>query len=247
MTIYAASSGAGGLTVFVGFALFMVAGIILSAVYEKKRREEFQRVAQNLGFQFPTQSELPSASPSSCGLELFSLGRSGAVSNLLKTSVRGVEISLFDYQYVTGSGKNRTTHRQTVAMFFTPDAILPAFTLRPENIFHRIGSAFGYQDIDFSSHPKFSKNYLLRSPDEAGVRALFNDQALEYFENQPEFCVEAAVSSLIVFRHHHRVKPENLEAFLETGLEVLAVLGAAHISLQEFSPGAPDLAPGRNA
>jgi hypothetical protein len=53
---------------------------------------------------------------------------------------------------------------------------LPEFELRSENMFHKIGKAFGCQDINFESHPEFSKRYLLRGADEEAVRTFFTPE-----------------------------------------------------------------------
>jgi hypothetical protein len=229
----ARSSNSFGLAMFAIIAGLVMVGAIAGFIMEAKRREALQLAASRMGFQFLPDASIQSVIPASHGLELFSLGRSPRASNVLQTSAAGVSITIFDFQYTTGSGKNQATHRQTVALFQAPGATLPAFSLRPENFLHKIGATFGYQDIDFSNHPKFSAHYLLRGPDEAAIRAAFNETVLGLFENQPDCCVEAAGPNLIIFRHGHCVKPENIPAFLETGLAVMSVFGMAHLSLSE--------------
>jgi len=65
-------------------------------------------------------------------------------------STRLVEwAAVFDYVYVTGYGKNRQIHRQSVVYLEPPYLRLPYFSLRPENILLKIFTEFGYQDIDF--------------------------------------------------------------------------------------------------
>ena len=64
---------------------------------------------------------------------------------------------MFACRYVTGGGKHTRVIRQTVIYFRSPQLHLPEFALRPENLFHKMGAAFGYQDIDFDSHRKFVK------------------------------------------------------------------------------------------
>jgi hypothetical protein len=216
--------------IFVGVAL---AAIGISAYFEHKRRAALQQTAAQLGFQFMPDASVASALAGAGGFDLFSLGRSPRVSNCLEGSSSGVHISIFDYQYTTGSGKNRSTHHQTVLRFRVEGAALPAFTLRPESLFHKIGSAFGYQDIDFATHPKFSSHYLLRGPEAPAIRQAFTPTVLDFFENQQPFCVEAAGPCMIAYRHHHRVKPENIPPFLETGLTILSVFGIAQLTLGE--------------
>jgi len=150
-----------------------------------------------------------------------------------------VEFWLFDYRYVTGSGKNAHAHRQTVVAFpnlgggvspgggnggFGPSrglkpaargVHLPAFELCRENIFHKIGKVFGFRDIDFPEHPSFSKRYLLRGEDEPAVRAIFDAGLMNSFDHTREINVEAGGNCLIVYRASRRVKPADLLAFLD--------------------------------
>jgi hypothetical protein len=233
-TLFAAKNN--GPPMFLLFAILVVVALVgggISLHLDKKRRIALQQTASQLGFDFRPDASAASVLSGVGGLDLFSLGRSPQVGNLIEGTAEGVHISLFDYQYTTGSGKNRSTHRQTVLLFRVEDAVLPPFSLRPENLFHKLGSALGYQDIDFGSNPKFSASYLLRGPEEPAIRQLFTPAALEFFENQPQCCVEAIGRYLILFRHHHLVKPENIPPFLETGLDVLSAFGLAHLALGE--------------
>ncbi len=69
---------------------------------------------------------------------------------------------------------------------------LPNFTLRPENLFHKIGQVFGYQDIDFDSHPEFSKRYLLKGENESEVRSTFSADTLAFYESDQKLSTEDA-------------------------------------------------------
>ena len=104
-------------------------------------------------------------------------------------------------------GRSRHDYRQTVAAFKFL-AALPQFDLRPENFLHRIGSAFGYQDIDFDSNPEFSKRYLLRG-DEEQVRRLFTPSLLMFFEQlEKGWSVETSGPWLMAYRLGKQLKPQ---------------------------------------
>ncbi|MGV8847835.1 hypothetical protein [Tessaracoccus sp.] len=57
----------------------------------------------------------------------------------------GLQAAGFQYQYSTGSGKDRRTHRYHVNMVSIPGARFPALSIEPENWSHRVFS----EDIDF--------------------------------------------------------------------------------------------------
>ena len=73
----------------------------------------------------------------------------------MKGSKNGFSLQVFDYKYTVGGGRSSHTYNQTVAYIKDMKVSLPFFTLGPENFFHKVGSVFGYKDIDFSSHPLF--------------------------------------------------------------------------------------------
>ena len=151
---------------------------------------------------------------------LFSKGRSRKIKNLMEGEANKVELAIFDYQYTTGGGEHSHTYRQSILFFRSPKLYLPDFSLRPENVFHKIGGAFGYKDIDFETHPIFSKSYLLRGDNEAAIRGLFNNKLLNFIQSQQKISIEGSGDQLIFYRHKNRVKPEKVESFMEEGFQV---------------------------
>lgn len=214
---------------FLGFALF--AGALLTVVVliwyvgsrmEKKRAEAWRQAADDMGFEFTPApgADLLARYP---GFHLFSQGRNRTVKNLLRGKAGGLEVAIFDYAYTTGSGKNRHTWHQTVLAFEVDDADLPGFSLRPESVFHKIGQWFGYRDIDFATHPHFSKKFLLRGEDEEAVRAVFKDHVLEHYERCGGVCTEGCGGRLVYYRSQRRVAPAEVRPFLEEGFQMLAL------------------------
>ena len=126
--------------------------------------------------------------------------------------------------FTTQSGQHSTTHYQTVMLFESQELRFADFELRPEHLFHKIGGAFGYQDIDFDDSPEFSKQYLLRGPDEGAVRDLFDRPARNYLENQKKVSAEGAGGRLVFYRMGKRVKPEELRDFIKDGVQLLTLM-----------------------
>src|SRR6187401_151258 len=122
------------------FISFVIIGVVLAVAAlsyfignarRKKRTEAFARVASDLGLTFsPEGNELLVSQLGWC--ELFSHGRDKKILNLMRGSNEGREIAVFDYQYVTGHGKNRRTVVTSVAYLRTDGPPLPGFSLRPE-------------------------------------------------------------------------------------------------------------------
>jgi hypothetical protein len=82
---------------------------------------------------------------------------------------------------------------------------------------------FGFQDIDFESHPRFSSSYLLRGSSEYKIRKLFTDEVLAFFENEPGLSVEGCSQQIIIYRAAKREKPEEMRSFFEEMFRVYSL------------------------
>ncbi len=203
----------------------IVAGVVaiiwVAHVMEKKRTAELEAVATDLGLDFIDKPGKDFASTFG-KMYLFNQGHSRTATNVMQGEANGVAIAIFGYRYTTGGGKHQHTHSQTVISFQSEHLDVPEFELRPEKVFHKIGFVFGYKDIDFDSHPVFSKQYLLRGPNEDAIRDLFDAARLEFFEDfgRNRVGVEAKGNRLIFYRPDKRVKPEQIRDLLEEGFHV---------------------------
>jgi hypothetical protein len=211
---------------FVGCFLALLGAIAyLSHRAEKKRTEELKLLAQELGFEFAPAGDgdfLQSLNE----FHLFSQGHSHKLSNLMRGTSNNLDVAVFDYKYVTGGGKSSHTWNHSVICFRFDGPPLPASSLRPENIWHKIGSWFGYRDINFESHPAFSKIYLLRGEDENAIRALFTQALLDFYEQKPGLSTEGSGNTLLYYQHAVRLEPQAIRGFMEDGFKALGLYRA---------------------
>jgi hypothetical protein len=210
-----------------GLLVVGVIGLIGGVIYlgwmqEKKRREAMQAAAMALGFTYSQDAGWDEF----FGLPLFERGRSKRGSNVLTGQTAGNPVTLMDYQYTVGSGKNSQTYRQTVALFPSAGQGLPDFELSPENFLHKIGQVFGYQDLDFEDDPEFSKRFLLRGQDEARIRGVFTASVRAACANFTDWTVQARGGKVAVFRSNTRCDPAEIPSFLANGLRIVSALGA---------------------
>jgi len=196
--------------IFVGVA---VAVVLLNLYLAKRRRQGLEQAGLAMGFMFDAGATTVTGAPF---LSLPLLSQQTKLSNALRGAVGSGEAVLLDVQI--GSGKQART--QTVACFRLAGKRWPRFEMRPENLFDKIGSRFGQQDIDFEASPEFSKRYLLRGKDEPAVRALFHPGVLMFFEQHNGWCVEGEGEWLAVYRAVQIVGPGNLRTFLEEATQV---------------------------
>ena len=135
------------------------------------------QIAAGLGFEFfPTGDSVYLARLA--GLELFSRGRQKKLWNLLRGTSHSFEVNIFDYSYVTGSGRRSRTWRQTIICLQSPALRLPDFMLSPKSFWNMIGAIFGHTEIEIEGHPVFSKMYVLRGSDPEAIRRTFTDNVL---------------------------------------------------------------------
>jgi len=110
---------------------------------------------------------------------------------------------------------------------FSHNTDLPPFTLKPEGMFDRIGDAIVHNDIDFDSHPAFSRRYALKSPDEASTRRVFTPAVLTRMEQIPpgaQWNVETSGIHLFIFRGGRKVSPSGLAGFLQQTSAIATVI-----------------------
>jgi hypothetical protein len=205
------------------FITAMIGLIAAIAIYswqkEKDRTLALQKTASQLGWSFMATAPLNMIS----FLERFALfnqGHGKQIKNFMYGEANGIKAAVFDYLYVTGSGKNRQTHSQSVVYLEPTYLTLPYFSLRPENFLLKIFAALGYQDIDFGQRPVFSKQYILRGNDEPAIRRAFTDQLLNFYETYGGTSTDGGGNQLFLYRGNHRFQPQEIQGYVGLALNL---------------------------
>ncbi len=100
---------------------------------------------------------------------------------------------------------------------------LPDFTMEQEGLIDILGLG-NTKDIDFSSHPNFSKRYVLSSENETGVRTLFSVELLTFLEAQDNIFIECVHNALLVYTNSSLVEAKNMDNFRKTKLELMKLI-----------------------
>jgi hypothetical protein len=208
--------------------IFVVATFALMAViitvnlhYARKRTRELTEVAQQIGLRFVGKDWRGPSLSSQPKITLLQRTH-GTYSNVMTGEPGGLQVSLCDYTYPAG----KASATQTLAIFLQA-LPLPFFALRPENFLDKIGDTLFHNDLDFDSHPEFSKRYLLRSPDEANTRALFTPDLLTYLEQlQTNWHIEAAGTTLILYLGSP-LDPSDVRSFLDEASRIARTVFAS--------------------
>lgn len=164
----------GGLIV----ALFLVIGGALAwwlYAAEQKRRAAAIALARQHGFEIDVAPKKPPA----LGFDLFDRGSSRRLSYQVWRPNQ--QDSAFQYEYTTGSGKNRTTWRYSCALVATPFHA-PHLRIAPEGFFSAIGRLVGLRDIEVES-PQFNERYRVRCDDERFAITLLDPPMIAWMTN----------------------------------------------------------------
>jgi len=207
-------------------AFAVVIGLIGSR-NNKKRTEDWQRVAGELGIAYLGEAD---SLLSRCGhMKLLSRGRSRRLENAICGDAGNEKITLGDYRYTTGHGKNRRTHLQTVCILQSNRLNAPHCFLRPEvAFFDSIGSLLGGQDIDFTEDPDFSDAYVLQGDSEAAVRAFFDADIRAWFaEHRAGRFHFEVLGDTLVFHTGKRRSPDEAKQLMQQALEIMNRLAKA--------------------
>lgn len=215
------------LWVFIAIAALVLGAFALSswqAKQAKRRADAWRSVAAELGLDYlgPDNDLLERFR----GFRLFSRGRSRRIPNAVHGDSGDTRITVADYRYRTGSGKNSRNRTYTVCILQTRQLDLPWCHLRPESaVFDFLGGLLGGQDFDFFEDAEFSAAYVLQGEDEAAVRGLFDARTRAWFAARRDrrFHLEANRDALM-FHTGRRLRPAQARELMQQALEIKGLL-----------------------
>jgi len=119
---------------------------------------------------------------------LFRRGSNRYAQKFLTGRWQEHDLTLCDYHYqvTSGSGKSRrTTHYHYPVILLRPDFPLRPLQIRPEGLWDRLTSMFGWDDIDFES-AEFSQRFHLSAPDRRWAYDVVTPRTMEFLMAEPE-------------------------------------------------------------
>ncbi|MCP4291323.1 MAG: hypothetical protein GY780_05750 [bacterium] len=181
-------------------ALFFVI-IIVFAIYawqqEQKRRAALRHWCRRQGWKMLDHS-IQGWNRDYPGIKLFQRGRGREGDNIITGHFRDRPVTLLDYEYVTGSGKNRTTHRHGVTLLSCDFPTIP-LQIRREHIFDKVGEFIGAGDINFES-AEFSRKFYVKSADRKWAYDVIHTRTMEYLLQAPEYSVEFGFGEIAIIK-----------------------------------------------
>jgi len=200
------------------FILVAVGGIIAA----RKRREAMRALAAKLGLSFEPGKNRHLAREYK-SLDKLRRGSNRYAYNILSGSYREHNVTLFDYHYQTGSGKD--THHYNISFFMLHLPVsFPELVIGKEGFFSKVAQAIGYDDIDFESH-EFSRKFCVRSGDKKFAYDVCNARMIEYLLANSDLSIEIEGGALAI-SFDRRLSPERIEPNLSRLIEVRSLLPA---------------------
>lgn len=183
-----------------------------------QRIKDFEHCGNNLKWSYHQQDEY--------GLikwlldfKLFKKGHRRKVCPIIMIKHDDLEFTcVFDFAYTVSSKNSSHTYRQTVFFRYSKALALPHFVMVPEKWYHRLGTYFGMQDIDFVQYPEFSGEYLLQGADEDYIRYHFDHPDLiRFFQQQNFYSLEGMNYLMILYIHNMVLPPEQILQLVRFG------------------------------
>ena len=210
-----------------GIGVLLVAGLlVLQRTQGSGRTREMQALARRMGWSFHARPAL-NAVPDRERLALFTVRMPQRMRSHLSGQVGEMQVAVFDLEHTRGGTDRPQGSEQTVVHVHAPQLDLPAFSLRPETVRHRMGDRIGGDDIDLDADPRFSHAYLLRGPDPEAIREAFSGKVRDFYHRHSDSSTDASGSDLLFWRRGHVATPAEIPALVQTALDLAAHLGRA--------------------
>jgi len=134
-------------------------------------------------------------------------GHSRYAYNIAEGDWNNRGVMAFDYRYVTGSGKNSSTHYFSAVL--RSDVQLKPLSIRPEGVFDRVTEFLGLDDIDFES-AEFSRMFYVKSSDKRWAYDVIHPRTMKFLLSMPRLSIELDRTHVIVWKNR-RFDPEAFE------------------------------------
>jgi hypothetical protein len=214
------------------FAIFALVGggvlvsFLVSRHLENKRRERVTVLAKELGLEL--NWVLPDEDRTI--FEQFKVvqkGRNQKTSLSLVADDGTTRINLFDYSFVTGSGKSQQTHHWVISLCRDESLLAPAMQLKPATFFSRIGTLIGFQDIDIPDAPEFSNAFVIQGTDADGIREFLNASRRLALLRNPKQTYALINRHVLVVRERKKLDAPNIKPLLTESLALVQALSDA--------------------
>jgi MFS superfamily sulfate permease-like transporter len=146
-----------------------------------------------------------------------------AIENIISTRNNNALFSVADIK--TQEGAETTTDLESVTgLKISGLSSIPKFYMEKETFIDKIAEVVGVEDINFESHKKFSKNYLVKGLNKNEVIKFFNENVLNFFEANLDYYLVSNGKDLMLHQSHNVLETKEIDALLNKGKELVECL-----------------------
>ena len=217
----------------------VILGFISLAAYhknqqEKKRQLAIQATADQLGLAYQ-QTRPVEFDGRIVKYKVLQQGSNRQSSNFIVAQTDQASLVLFDHRYTVGSGKNKSTHRQTVAWMTGQQLQAPHFILSPESWVDRLVDKISKKDIDFVEDPEFSKLHVLHGDDAEAIRKFFTSKRRAALNQLSRPTVECFPGEFILYRPGLQVSADKLKELMNEAFQLYQAFATDALDLSDAS------------
>jgi hypothetical protein len=132
------------------------------------------------------------------GLDTFLFFESKVINYRINSLLKPDKtFSVFDLSFSEGAFITKEDLKATF-LFFKVNQPLPVFVLDKEDLKTTLYQWAGFDDINFTKYPDFSKRFHLSGNDSKAIRKLFTPELIYFFESHPFFHIESNGRALLI-------------------------------------------------
>lgn len=105
---------------------------------------------------------------------------------------------------------------------------IPDFVMEKEGLVSKYAS-----DINFDSHPLFSKSYYLKGDKEEAIRKFFTEELLSFLENNTMYEMEARHNTILIHGAKRILSPKEMTHLIDFGTKILEIIPKESINKEQ--------------
>jgi hypothetical protein len=179
------------------FIVLIVMAFRYNARIQKERADARRMLADRWGLGFDARHD-PRLMDAMSPFKLFNLGHSRSTANVAWGRLNGMELTCFDYRYVTGGGKSSHLHLFTVIAFLDVGEDLPHYRVWPRSAMDWLRLWTDSNEFRLGDE-RFDERCCLAGEQRGRIGRLLDDSLVRFHLDNPDLQVEADRERLIIY------------------------------------------------
>lgn len=188
---------------------------------KNNRTQQLSKLAYDLDMQFYEKEEFGLKSR----LNQFQLFQQNGTKQIINLFIKEDQwhtsnIAIFDLKILDDNDDMEESY-QTVFFIDSKELGLPAFYIRPEGFFDRVGKFLRLSsEIEFEEHPEFCKNYWVKGEEESLIKKMVTEDFVRFFTIEKKWQLEGMNYFLIFYQNKRLLHPKEIKDFYKKGIQL---------------------------